>query len=295
MRVPLWVDSETGPLRSVIIGYADNFVWPKPINKKHRRYGQNGDVPTPETLRPEFERLHGVLTSHGVTVHHPVPVPGVPDQLTPRDIGFVVDDTFVIASMRPECRREEYRGILPILEKVPSERIMRVPPEIFIEGGDVIVDHGILYVGISERTTHEGVAFLRDRFGDRIEVVPVELDSHHHEKDVLHLDCAFVPVGREHALIYPEGIHDIPEPMRELYQWIEVQHEEQMELATNVLSLSQTTVISRPSATRLNDALRDAGLNVIEVSFRETPKSGGSFRCASLPLSREPTNVLSAP
>ena len=35
------------------------------------------------------------------------------------------------------------------------------------------------------------------------------------------------------------------------------------------------------------EMLRARGLDVIELPFDGTPKSGGSFRCASLPLYRE--------
>ncbi|MFW5653164.1 MAG: arginine deiminase family protein, partial [Planctomycetota bacterium] len=67
----------------------------------------------------------------------------------------------------------------------------------------------------------------------------------------------------------------------------EITKEEQFELGTNVLSVSPTKIISRHSAKRINNRLRELGFDVIEVKFDETPKGGGSFRCSSLPLFRE--------
>ncbi|MHC5115168.1 MAG: dimethylarginine dimethylaminohydrolase family protein [Planctomycetota bacterium] len=271
------VHSETGRLLSVVIGYPDSWVMADPINKKHQIYHEDHpERPTRERLRPEFDRFRAALETCGVEVIQPEPVEGVPDQLTPRDIGFVIGDTFVVASMSTDCRREEWRGIRAVLDAIPDADLVRAPANVVIEGGDVILDQGMLFVGHGERTTLGGVAFLRERFGDRYEVVPVPLADEDH-KDVLHLDCAFVPVGKGHALIYPE----------DRYEWIEVDDDEQHHLFTNVLSIAPDRVITRDRATRINERLRDIGLDTVEVAFDDTPKCGGSFRCASLPLRRE--------
>jgi len=281
------VHSETGRLLSVVIGYPDTWVMADPINKKHQIYHEDHpERPTRERLGPEFDRFRSALELCGVEVIQPVPVDGVPDQLTPRDIGFVVGDTFVVASMSTDCRREEWQGIRSVLDTIPDSDLVRAPANVVIEGGDVILDRGVLFVGHGQRTTLSGVEFLRDRFGDRYEVVPVPLADEDH-KDVLHLDCAFVPVGQGHALIYPEGIRDIPDAVRDRYEWIEVDDDEQHHLFTNVLSIAPDRVITRDCALRINERLRGIGLDTVELAFDETPKCGGSFRCASLPLRRE--------
>lgn len=291
MSRSVFVNSETGRLRSVIIGYPDSFVLPAPINHKHTIYhDEHPDRPTRDRLRPEFDRFRAALESCGVEVLQPVPVDDVPDQLTPRDIGFVIGEKFVVASMATACRREEWRGIQGVLEQIAEDDILWTPESIVLEGGDVVVDRGHLYVGLSERTTRDGFDFLRDHFADRYTVETVPLKQLHHGEDVLHMDCAFLPVGERHALIYPDGFQTVRDSIRDRYEWIEVTKDEQFELATNVLSVSPTTVISRHLVGTVNDRLRDAGLEVIELTFDETPKSGGSFRCASLPLRRETLN-----
>jgi N-dimethylarginine dimethylaminohydrolase len=288
MSQSISVNSETGRLRSVIIGYPDSFELPAPINRKHEIFHEDHpERPTRENLIPEFDRFRAALEGRGVEVSQPTAVEGVPDQLTPRDIGFVIGDTFVVASMATECRRNEWMGIQHVLDQIPSDQILHAPSDVVVEGGDVILDRGMIYVGLSERTTPAGADFVRDHFGDRYEVVPVPLKQLHHDEDILHMDCAFLPVGEHHALIYPEGFHEIPAPIRERYEWIEVDKDEQFELGTNVLSISPTEVLARDVGGRVNDALRDAGLEVIEIAFDDTPKSGGSVRCASLPLFRE--------
>ena len=138
MQRSVWVNSETGRLRSVIIGYPDSFVLPAPINQKHTIYhDEHPERPTRDRLRPEFDRFRAALESCGVEVLQPVPVDDVPDQLTPRDIGFVIGDTFVVASMATACRKEEWRGVQGVLEQIPEGNILWTPESVVLEGGDV--------------------------------------------------------------------------------------------------------------------------------------------------------------
>lgn len=288
MSRKLQVYSETGRLRSVIIGYPDTFELPAPINPKHAIYHHDHpERPTRPRLVPEFDAFRHALESQGVEVLQPTDVPGVPDQLTPRDIGFVLGDHFILSSMATACRRDEWQGISGMLEQLEPQHVLRAPADVTIEGGDIILDRGTLYIGLSERTSIEGAEWLREHYAWRYRVQLVPLKELHHDEDILHMDCAFLPVGEHHCLIYPGGFHQIPKCIEHNYEWIEVTKEEQFEMATNVLSISPSQVISRGNATRVNAALREAGFEVIEVAFDETPKGGGSFRCASLPLFRE--------
>ncbi len=282
-----WVSSETKTLKEVIIGNPDNFhlVRPEIVNAAQQEYYAGADKPKRGKLIEEFAGFQESLEAQGVTVLRPEPVHRTPDQLTPRDIGFVIDQTFVIAGMAKQSRQQEWWGLTFFLETLSPDQVLKVPNPLIIEGGDVIVDKGRIYVGVGQRTTIAGTVYLAKHFPD-YEVVAVFLKSLPEGEDVLHLDCAFVPVGHEHALIYPQGLKSIPESIMNTYQLLEVTQDEQRMLATNILSVSPTTVISRPQAARVNQILRSIGITVIEVPFDEAPKTGGSFRCCSLPLHR---------
>lgn len=289
------VDSETGTLKRVVIGSPDTFVLPEPINQKQRQWLNDASLrPSKERLAVEFDDFRSVLERRGVEVIQPAPVDGVPDQLTPRDIGVVIDDVFIRMQMATACRANEWRGITQVIEAIPSKQVLEVPGSAVLEGGDVIVDQGCIFVGTGERSNANGVAFLKEHFGHRYDIVEVALHGEEQGYDILHLDCAFVPVGRGKALIFADGLVNAPEPLRELYEWIEVTPQEQSILATNVLSIDPNTVISRSAAPRVNELLREHDLDVVELVFAETPKSGGSFRCASLPLHRESSTTVSS-
>ena len=284
----LCVTSETGRLRSVIIGYPDNFhqVPPAIINETQKQYYFGPNRPTRQQVMAELNGFKATLAQHQVEVLQPVPLAGVPDQLMTRDIGVVIGDTFVVTQMARQSRRDEWLGLLPILDKIGTQRIVKVPDGIVLEGGDVIVDNGRIFVGLSQRTGADGAAFLAGTF-PQFEVVPVPLKQLADGEDVLHLDCSFVPVGPGHALIYPAGLAEMPPAIAEQYALIEVTKAEQQILATNVLSISPTQVIARQQAARVNAEMRQRGLTVIELPFNDPPKTGGSFRCCSLPLWRD--------
>ncbi len=284
----LCVTSETGRLRSVIIGYPDNFhqVPPTIINETQKQYYFGPDRPTRERVMAELDDFKQTLASHGVAVLQPEPLDNVPDQLMTRDIGVVIGDTFVVTQMARESRRDEWLGLLPILDQMGTQRVIKVPDDIVVEGGDVIVDNGRILVGLSQRTGPEGAAYLASRF-PQFEVVPVPLKQLADGENVLHLDCSFVPVGQRSALVYPDGLAQMPAAIADQYDLIEVTKAEQQILATNVLSISPTQVIARTRASRVNAEMRRRGLKVIELPFDDPPKTGGSFRCCSLPLWRD--------
>ncbi|MFA5021828.1 MAG: arginine deiminase family protein [Patescibacteria group bacterium] len=281
----VYVRSETGLLQAVVLGYPDNFHGDQApievVNNTQAHYYGRDDQPTAQRLQPEFNALRQLLESYGVTVFYPKPC-AVPDQLTPRDIGFVIDDIFFVAHMAKVSRADEYQGIKFLLDQMPN--VTFVPDNVVIEGGDIVVDDNTVFVGISQRTTMKGYQWLAEQLPE-FNVIPVSLKPLNAGEDCLHLDCVFVPVGSKHALVYPDGIAD-KVPALGLYEWLRVTKEEQGELATNVLSLSKNCVISRDSAKRVNDLLRSIGLEVIPLKFDEAPKTGGSFRCCTLPLIR---------
>ncbi len=283
----IFVDSEVGFLEEVVIGFPDNFhlIESEVVNESQRQHYGTELSPTPKTLRPEFDAFEKALHESGVKVLRVDEMKTVPDQLTPRDIAFVVGEVLVLAGMAKNSRKEEWLGIQSLIELLPVEKVIRVPAGIVLEGGDVVVDRGMIFVGLSQRTTPSAVEFLRNRFPNW-KVVPVPLRTLSEGEDVLHLDCAFVPIGLSQALVYKPGIANLPIEIQKRYELIEVTPEEQRSLLINVLSVSPDTIISRSKATRLNEVLRSEGFQVHEVQFEEAPKTGGSFRCCSLPLRR---------
>ena len=203
-----------------------------------------------------------------------------PEQVFTRDIGFTLGQTIFIANMATDIRAGEENVLKQWLEdedisyyNLAEERI---------EGGDVIIDQNTIYVGLSDRTDQKAAEHLQ-RLLTPYQVIPIPF-----KEKYLHLDCVFNIVSPDVALIYPDALrkNDI-ELLSSRYELIEVSGEEQFQLGTNVLGIGNKRVLSLPVNEKVNHQLRTRGFHVIEVDITEIIKSGGSFRCCTLPILRK--------
>ena len=209
-------------------------------------------------------------------------VEGAKGQMFTRDLAFVIGDKFFISSMRKENRRLAINGWSKIINQINPSNVVRVPSDIYLEGGDVIVDNKNVYVGISERTTMDGVKFLKDVLGDEYSVIPLKLNS-----KFLHLDVVFTIINPNLALIYRDGLEEESYNLLSKYIKIEVTEQEQFELATNVFVVDSKNIIVNSVHSRIIEELRNYDLNVISVDFKQIAKDGGAFRCTTCPIERE--------
>jgi N-dimethylarginine dimethylaminohydrolase len=243
--------------------------------------------PTEANLLQEYADYVATLEKHGVEVLFADPEAAYSfDYTCPRDIGFVIGDTFFIANMAVQSRTDEIKTIKQHLQHIVPEKILRPPDGSLLEGGDVIaLDPHTVLVGVNQRSNQNGFEFLKEYlapFGTA--VIPVQHSQ-------LHLDCCLNPLGMGHMLIHPESLQGNDAATWDLlenYEWIRVDAIEREHLATNILSVDPVTVIARshPACARVNTALKELGYSVETIDFDGVPATGGSFRCASLALER---------
>ncbi len=280
--------NETDTLKTVIIGRWEGFHEDETYSNVLEEKREN---PSTDQLKREFEAFQKALEENGVEVLIPEYVGKfLHDQLTPRDVAVVIGNQIIICNMAKSSRKYEIAGIFPLIRDFTGgEPTLLIPPvECLIEGGDIMVDRGRMIVGLSQRTNVNGYEWLLDHFTGQMEVIPIYLTDLKKEENVLHLDCAFNPVGDNSALVYMDGIKPIPDFFKKEYDLIEVNKEEQQALATNVFSVSKKLVIARdhPQSKRAVGEMRKRGIEVIEIPFDGAPSTGGSFRCCTLPLIR---------
>jgi N-dimethylarginine dimethylaminohydrolase len=291
-KITLHIANEYDALTHVVMGTGLGYHRDKSqveiVNETQKNTFSTGAYPTESSIAREFDGFRQALVDNGAHVYEPKLAPDtVQDQTCPRDIGFVIGDTLVIAAMSVDSRKQEFEGIAHHLDGWQG-KVLRAPDDVALEGGDVIIDQGRLFVGVGQRSNTAGLAFLTAHFGDQYQIVPMPCASLAQGEDVLHLDCTFQPLGLGHALIYPEGITDIPAVITDTYTLIPVDRAEAGALATNIFSIAPGTVIARTArvCARVNKALRTHGYKVIEVPFDLVPGTGGSFRCATMPVRR---------
>lgn len=287
-QLHLYVNDETSPLEAVVLGTALDMGEPLDINPVSKFHKENGSYPAEADLIREIGTFEKVLTDQGITVYRPEVLEGV-DQIFTRDIGFVIEDKFVVANMLESVRQIELPAVQYLLDQIAPEQILRAPAAARVEGGDVILHGDHIFVGISLRTNRAGYEFIKRAFPHKqVHGLPL-VTSDDPDKHVLHLDCTFQPVGNTHAIIYHDGFKERPEILYELFpadKLIEVSLKEKTRMFPNVFSIGPDKVVIERSFAALKTALEARGFTVFEVDYTETSKLSGLLRCSTLPLRR---------
>lgn len=287
-RIPLNIHNETGRLRSVILGIADNRSADNHKNNpKYAEIVERGEDPADEALISEINNFGKLLECHGVTVFRPENIPNR-TQIFARDIAFVIGDTLVRSNLRHENRRKETVAIDYLLKRI--EKIITPPREALIEGGDVILWNNYVFVGQGDRTNNAGYEFLKSEFKDK-QVIPIELNvTNDGKSSIVHLDYAFQPVGRDCAIIYEGAFPVKPQIIYDIFgekNLIKVTQEEMYEMFPNVFSISSEIVVVESGFARLIIELEKRKIKVECIKYSNVSKLGGLLRCSTLPLNRE--------
>lgn len=303
MQILPSIHNEYGSLQAVVVGRADA-LGPAPTldqcyDARSYESVQTGSYPSQQDCRREIEHFAAALAQHGVTVYRPAQLPNL-NQIFSRDVGFVIDDQFVLPNVI-EDRSEEQHAYDAIIDLIPSSQIIMMPSGCHAEGGDVLVHNNYVFVGVANdedferyqtaRTNIAGFEYLQDEF-PQFEFKGFELhkDDHDPHAGSLHLDCAFQPVGSG-ALICPKLFKHAEDVdfLKSLFgpeNCFECTPEEAYMLTTNVFSISASKVVIPSYALRLKQWLEERGSEVITVDYDHIVQMGGLLRCSTMPLIR---------
>jgi N-dimethylarginine dimethylaminohydrolase len=299
------VRNETSRLRTVVLGLADDFGGTPSLHDvydpKSKEHILAGTYPDQASISHEMKHLEEVFHKYGVKLLRPDNIPGV-NQIFARDIGFVIDNTFVEPNII-ENRYNETFGIKNIIDQIPVENVVRVGPEVRIEGGDVKPWNELIFVGYSEdedfnkytvsRTNKEGVKFLREQFPHRtVHAFELNKSDDYAKDNALHLDCCFQPIGENQAILYKGGFKN-QKDVDFLFEYfgeeniIEIDQDEMYFMYSNIFSISPDVILSCESFTRLNIELESRGFTVEKIKYIEIAKMEGLLRCSTMPIVRD--------
>ena len=212
------IQNETSRLKAVVLGIAkSNGGVPKVedcYDPKSIEHILKGTYPKEEAMVKELDAVAKVLEKYNVEVFRPKTLENY-NQIFSRDIAFVIDDKFIKANILPD-RELEYKAINNIISKIDSNNIIVLPEECHVEGGDVMLWNGYIFVGtysrkdypnyITARTNREAVLALQELFPEKI-IKSFELrkSNSNAKENALHLDCCFQPVGKNNAILHKNG------------------------------------------------------------------------------------------
>lgn len=271
-------DSEYGTLKKVIVCEPRYMKIDEIINETQRHFAK--DNINMKRAMKQHQLFVDTMKKNGVDVYKLPAMEKFPEQVFTRDIGFTIGETVFVSRMGSNIRDGEEKVLRNwLLEHQINLSLIEGDR---IEGGDVIVHGDTVYIGVSGRTSEETIQELQSQV-PHMNVVAVPFDPIY-----LHLDCVFNILSEKDALIYKPAFEEKDYQMlASTFNVIEVENEEQFTLGTNVLSIGNKKVLSLPINEKVNRALRERGYEILEVDISEIIKSGGSFRCCSMPLYRE--------
>ena len=297
----LYINNETNQLVSVILGIADDMIENQSIDKcidpKTKENILNNTFPSQEDCIKEIERFHETLLKYEVEVFRPNIIKNL-NQIFTRDIAFVVENKFFIPEIIDQ-RNNEKDGIKYFSNSLKEKEKILVPNTIHIEGGDIIIHNDFIFIGYSKndklkvaRTSYNSIKFMQNHFPNK-KVIGFEMikDDNNPYKNILHLDCAMQPVGKNKLIIYKGGFENKEdyEKIKKIFgknNLIYIDQKEMYEGNSNIFSINNNLVVSDSTFHRLNDVLTGYNITVEKVYYREISKFGGLFRCSTLPLKR---------
>ncbi len=195
--------------------------------------------------------------------------PDLPDSVFVEDTAVVLDEVAVItrpgaASRRPECRSiasalSDHRPVVALTEPAT------------LDGGDVLFDGSVLWVGLSGRTNGEGLAQLSEiakRHGLDTRAVAL--------RDCLHLKSAVTLVAPDTLLLAPRWVDADVFAGRDI-----VRVDSAEPGAANALRVG-TDIVYPACFPRTRERLEARGIAVHDVDVSELQKAEGAVTCCSL-------------
>lgn len=288
MKRKLFVQNETGQLKTIILGIGKDQGEQLDINPVSKYHMEKGTYPSESDTIRELNAMERILKAENVEVLRPQNLPET-EQIFTRDIGFVIDDRFIISNMKEPVRQPEIEGIRWLLDEFNEDQLLHMPEGAIIEGGDVLLYNEHVFVGIGARTNIHGFDYLKQQFPSKqFHALMLQVTSDP-KTNVLHLDCTFQPIGDGLAIIYENGFKEYPSIVDELFgpeNLIKITQEEMNSMFPNVFSISPQKVIIEENFTRLIQVLEGKGITCLTVPYAETSKLSGLLRCSTLPLLR---------
>lgn len=279
-------NSEYGTLTDVLLGPADNYKW-LPTSSISKATLKRGDAFDHQLAMKQHREMVDAYESAGVKVHWLEPDDDLPYQVYARDSSFMTPYGAVVTQMAQWWRRGEYGPVvrfymekgIPIYDMVTAGSF---------EGGDFdIIEPGCVLIGwCGERTQEQSANQVRKWFekeGWEVRIAPI---AEHY----VHIDLMVCMLAEKLCAVCPDTTD--PEIMAWLkskkIELVEVNYQDTMALACNVMSLGNDKILAPAHAKDLNAKLRAHGFEVFDPEVDVFTRGGGGVHCMAQALRRDP-------
>lgn len=223
----------------------------------------------PLKARQQHQAYESLLREMGAEVISLPVEPDLPDAVFVEDTSVVVDEMAVITRMGAVKRRPEAQSVAPVLSQYRPLQFINSSGT--LEGGDVIRVGRTLYVGVSGRTSHDGIAQLQSLLRPYdYQVKPVEV------KGCLHLSTGCCYAGRHTMLVNRSWIDA---SALDDFDLLDVPESEAW--AANIISIDDTVLVSA-SFPETKALLDERGFRVRTIDISELEKAEAGLTCMSI-------------
>jgi N-dimethylarginine dimethylaminohydrolase len=279
------VYNEYAPLKRVIVGRS------------------NPNVDAGSQYSDNLTKLKRMLTGQGIDTVMQVTADEPADQIWCRDPFIAIGDTMVVSSDELRALPSEITNGANMLvykyglggSTIPHElcnnaniKVVTPSPFLILEGGDIILHNDTIFVGNEGRGSQRATEFIEQHFSDKWNVVPLNLGINKNSWTIHHLDCTFMPLSSDEAIIYPSGLkkQSLDTLGQHFKSFIEINGDEQYELGANVLSIGNKKVVVQSRHTRIIQELEKRGYTVLPFNANKMTKGNGAIHCATCPIER---------
>jgi dimethylargininase len=222
----------------------------------------------------EHDAYEAALAALGCRIERLADLPDCPDGVFVEDIAVVLDDLAIVARPGAVSRRSEVESVVPRLGE--WRRLARIDAPGTLDGGDVLVTPGHVWVGVSSRTNAEGArqlaAFVAP-FGFATTCLQVT--------GCLHLKSAVTLAADRTLLLNPDWIDPASFP-----GFVALAIDPGEPFAANVLRIGDR-VLCASEHPRTRARLEAHGITTLAVDAGELAKAEGSVTCCSLIISAD--------
>lgn len=156
--------------------------------------GTRGRAPDVALAKEQHRDYVKRLTGAGYSIERLAADEACPDCVFVEDTAVILGEVAVVTRPGAESRRSEVAAVAGFLEKRFEMAQIEEPGT--VDGGDVMIVDGKVYVGESARTNRDGIAQLASITAEQgLELIPVPVVG------MLHLKSAVVPVGDQTVVV----------------------------------------------------------------------------------------------
>ena len=242
----------------------------------------------------EHAEYEAALERLGCRVQRLPDAPELPDSVFVEDTAVVFDEVAVIARPGAASRRPEVEAMVKAL--APHRRLALIEPPGTLDGGDVLVTPGRVFIGVSGRTTAEGVRQFAAHVAPLgYDTIALPVTGCLHLKSAVTL-ASLPPTGGSYGERAPLGAVEATRAGRPVLvinpAWADAQYFDGFDLididpsepaAANVLRIGEQ-VICAAEYPRTRARLESQGIATTTVPAGELAKAEGGVTCGSVLL-----------